>query len=89
MKEKDLTPAAQKFLNELRSQMPGDIEILFNDVVLSLEKLSPVDEMQIRKLNALEAAGVDNWIGYDDAMSKLEEYEEEEYEEEEYEEEDD
>lgn len=38
--------------------------------IMSIESLTSLYDSQ-DKLSALEAAGVDNWIGYDDAMDIL------------------
>jgi hypothetical protein len=47
-----------------------------NTVTISTDEYESLKESD-RKLSALEAAGVDNWEGYDYAMEILEEMEDE------------
>lgn len=39
-------------------------------VTITTERLKELEEAE-RKLQALEACGVDNWCGYDDAMEMM------------------
>jgi hypothetical protein len=68
MQVTELTQAQQNFLNELRGQMSPDVCYLFDRTLIALGL--PVKEIQKRldKLDALEAAGVDNWEGYNDTL---------------------
>lgn len=61
--------AAIEYLN--KSNLPYDVVIVPKYILEVLRS----DQA---KLNALEAAGVDNWPGYGEAMSALEDEEEEE-----------
>jgi hypothetical protein len=46
-----------------------------DNITISMERYTELI-MSERKLNALEAAGVDNWDGYDWAMEELQDEEE-------------
>lgn len=50
---------------------------MINDTVtIAIEEYESLKEAQL-ELNALEDSGVDNWSGYSDAMSLLEEWKQE------------
>lgn len=72
------------FLEEIKNQIPEEqgariaFELLLNNLASAV---SPENQRKLDELEALHAAGVDNWEGYDDAMSAL--YDEDEDEDEE------
>lgn len=63
-------------IDRLKETIPsGEIYIedypqLISDAVYYIEELEGYNEI----LNALEAGGVDNWYGYDEAMETLEDF---------------
>lgn len=71
---------ALSFLKGIESQIPeGLVREMFNCVLDVLgAAMSDDDAYKLRKLNALENAGVDNWEWYDDAMEELHNEENEE-----------
>lgn len=56
--------------------MEKTIEELKEEIVELKAKIEDIEEYAIA-LSALEACGVDNWHGYDDAMTLLEEWQNE------------
>lgn len=56
--------------DEVQQDLRRIADYLRNSVVVSPSRMASLVEDQ-EKLNALEAWGVDNWSGYDDAMREL------------------
>lgn len=56
-----------------RAGLTAALEVLAQDpgVVLMTREVFEDVEGQLRKLRALESAGVDNWSGYDSAMEEI------------------
>jgi len=80
MKITELSPAAQEFLDEIRVQLPPETVVLFDAILGNLSKLAEAVQQRLDKLDALEAGGVDNWEWYDEAMSVLDDEDEEDAE---------
>lgn len=68
-------------LNKWMDSIEGD-EAAILDITITtinrLEKFKADAQPRLRKLDALEASGVDNWEWYDEAMSSLAEDEDDE-----------
>lgn len=78
----DLKKGVVDFMEDIISQVPenGGARGMF---VMCLNEIArPTNEVQrkLDKLAALERNGVDNWEGYDDAMSELEGIDDEDFE---------
>lgn len=56
--------------DEVQQDLRRIADYLANSVVVSPSRMASLVEGE-EKLNALEAWGVDNWSGYDDAMREL------------------
>jgi len=80
MKITELSPAAQEFLDEIRVQLPPETVVLFDAILGNFSKLAEAVQQRLDKLDALEAGGVDNWEWYDEAMSVLDDEDEEDAE---------
>lgn len=66
--------SAAKFIQEIVDQVPADggARAIFEQLLDRLaEGVTPEVQAKLDKLEALEAAGVDNWEGYDEAMAEL------------------
>jgi hypothetical protein len=77
MKTSDLSTAQQEFLQEICEQLPGVALLSFNNILRQLGTPSKEDQERLDLLDALEAAGVDNWQGYEEAMDMLREEDDE------------
>ena len=61
-------------LRELEVSLDSDAASIIEAAIITitrLEKFKADAESDLAKLNALEAHGVDNWQGYDEAMRSL------------------
>lgn len=61
-------------LRELEVSLDNDAASIIEAAIITitrLEKFKADAESDLAKLNALEAHGVDNWQGYDEAMRSL------------------
>jgi hypothetical protein len=70
-----------KTLKDWWATLDGDEAVIVDIAITTIEKLEKYKanaEPRLAKLDALEAAGVDNWEWYDEAMSTLTEDEDDE-----------
>lgn len=66
---KTLQPSGVTFMNDIVQQMPEGLARQGFEMMLNkIAEGEPEMQHKVAKLEALEAAGVDNWDGYDDAL---------------------
>lgn len=80
--KKKATPAMKDLINQLTTQMDPTLGLIFHKTLDKLAAPSEEDKKKLEMFDALIAAGVDNWDGYDEALSEFEDEDEEDEDEE-------
>ena len=67
-----VTPAGKQFMQEIIDQVPAMAQEAFVGILNKIAQGTPEHRLAFEKYQALLEAGVDEWHGYEEAMSEFE-----------------